>query len=205
MPQIEFYYFGDFKALGESIRMLLAYGGEDWKDNRVTLEDWPNFKPKTPFGQMPVMVVEGKQYAQSIPISRYLGRKHGLAGSNIEEDFLIDQNVEFINEIRTKSAQVEYEPDAALKAKKHEDYSKNVYPGMLAKLDQILKENKGHLALGKLTWGDFVFAGIYEYLKVMLQAPDLDKRYPAFKKLVQTVYSLPKVKVYADAAPETEY
>ncbi|XP_063537009.1 glutathione S-transferase 2-like [Cydia strobilella] len=203
MPQIEFYYF-PVKALGESIRMLLAYGGEDWKDNRVTPEDWPNFKPKTPFGQMPVMVVEGKQYAQSIPISRYLGRKHGLAGSNIEEDLLIDQNVEFLNDIRAKSAQVQYEPDAALKAKKHEDFSKNVYPGMLAKLDQILKENNGHIALGKLTWGDFVFAGMYEYLKVMLQAPDLDERFPAFKKLVQTVCSLPKVKAYTDAASKTE-
>ncbi|XP_063626255.1 glutathione S-transferase 2-like isoform X2 [Cydia splendana] len=203
MPQTEFYYF-PVKALGESVRLLLAYGGEDWKDNRVSPEDWPNFKPKTPFGQMPVMVVDGKQYAQSIPLSRYLGRKHGLAGSNIEEDLLIDQNVEFLNDIRSKSAQVQYEPDAALKAKKHEDFSKNLYPGMLAKLDQILKENKGHLALGKLTWGDFVFAGMYAYLKMMLQASDLDERFPAFKKLEQTVYSLPKVKAYADAAPKTD-
>ncbi|XP_063365360.1 glutathione S-transferase 2-like isoform X2 [Cydia amplana] len=154
---------------------------------------------------MPLMVVDGKQYAQSIPLSRYLGRKHGLAGSNIEEDFLIDQNVEFINDIRSKAAAAHYEADAALKAKKHEDLSKNVYPGMLAKLDQILKENNGHLALGKLTWGDFVFAGVYAYLKAMLQAPDLDERFPAFKKLEQTVYSLPKVKAFADAAPKTDF
>ncbi|XP_047992160.1 glutathione S-transferase 2-like [Leguminivora glycinivorella] len=203
MPQTEFYYF-PLKALGEPIRMLLAYGGEDWKDNRISSEDWPAFKPKTPFGQMPLLVVGDKQYAQSIPIARYLGRKHGLAGADLEEDFLIDQHVEFLNDIRAKAALVHYEQDPAAKAKKHEDFSKNLYPGMLAKLDQILKENNGHLALGKLTWGDFVFAGIYPYLKAMLQAPDLDERYPAFKKLEQTVYSIPKVKAYADAAPKTD-
>nr|AVX32553.1 glutathione S-transferase [Grapholita molesta] len=203
MPKTEFYYF-PIKGLGEQIRLLLAYGGEDWNDNRVTPEDWPNFKPKTPFGQMPVLEVDGKQRAQSMAISRYLGRKHGLAGATIEEDFLIDQSVEFLNDIRAKAAQVQYEPDEALKAKKHEDFSKNVYPTLLAKLDQILEENNGHLALGKLTWADFVFAGIYQYLKVMLQSPDLDSKFPRFKKLEQTVYSIPKVKAFADAAPKCD-
>ncbi|OWR45117.1 glutathione S-transferase [Danaus plexippus plexippus] len=53
-----------------------------------------------PFGQMPVLDIDGKKYCQSIPIARLLGKKYGLAGDNAEEDFEIDQNVEFINDIR---------------------------------------------------------------------------------------------------------
>lgn len=31
--------------------------------------------------------------------------------------------------------------------------------------------------------------------------PDLPKEYPAFKEVVDSVYSIPKVKAFADAAP----
>ena len=49
---------------------------------------------------MPILEIDGKKYAQSMAIARYLGRKYGVAGADIEEDFEIDQNVEFVNDIR---------------------------------------------------------------------------------------------------------
>ncbi|XP_050677249.1 glutathione S-transferase 2-like isoform X1 [Leptidea sinapis] len=203
MPKIVFHYF-PVKALGESTRLLLAYGGEDFEDHRVPMEQWPDFKPSTPFGQMPVLEIDGKKYAQSLATGRYLGHKYGLAGANIEEDFEIDQNIEFVNDIRAKSALVQYEPDAAVKAKKHEEHSKNLYPFLLERLDQMIKSNNGHIALGKLTWADFVFAGMFDYLKMMLQMPDLETKYPSFKQVVDNVYSLPKVKEFSDKAPKTD-
>lgn len=54
----------------------------------------------TPFGQMPVLEIDGKSYAQSFAISRYLGRKYGVSGADVEEDLEIDQNVDFVNDIR---------------------------------------------------------------------------------------------------------
>ncbi|XP_052755102.1 glutathione S-transferase 2-like [Galleria mellonella] len=203
MPKAVFHYF-PVKALGEPVRLLLAYGGQEFEDDRIPSDKWPEYKPKTPFGQMPVLELNGKVYAQSIATSRYLGRKYGLAGADIEEDFLIDQYVDFLNDIRAKAATVHYEPDAALKAKKHEENAKNLYPVLLGKLDDIIRKNNGHLVAGKLTWGDFVFAGMYDYLKAMLQSPDLDTKYPSFKKLQDTVLSLPKVREYVAAAPPTE-
>lgn len=55
--------------------------------------------------------------------------------------------------------------------------------------------------LFQLTWGDFVFTGVYDYLKKMLQMPDLDTKYPAFKELTDNVLTQPKVKEYTVKAP----
>ncbi|XP_045451694.1 glutathione S-transferase 2-like [Melitaea cinxia] len=203
MPKVVFYYF-PVKALGESARLLLTYGGQEFEDRRVSKEEWPAIKPSTPFGQMPVLEIDGKQYAQSLAISRYLGRKYGLNGKDIEEDFEIDQNVEFLNDIRAKAATVQYEADEVLKEKKHEDYSKNVYPAMLSKLDEIIKKNNGHIAAGKLTWADFVFAGLFDYLKSMLRIPDLEKKYPSYQQVIDNVYANPKIAAYKEKAPKSD-
>ncbi|CAH2044173.1 unnamed protein product, partial [Iphiclides podalirius] len=204
MPKVTLTYF-NVKGLGEGIRMLLAYGGQEFEDIRVTKDDWPALKPKTPFGQLPVLEIDGKQYAQCVAICRYLGRKYGLAGADIEEDLVIDQNMDFYTDIRLKAASAHYEQDEKIKAAKHEDFSKNLYPIVLSKLDQIIKENNGYLAAGKLTWADFLFAGMYDSLKSMTQTHDMEEKYPSFKKLRDTVTSLPKVKAYLDAAPKPDY
>ncbi|XP_075980038.1 glutathione S-transferase 2-like [Anticarsia gemmatalis] len=200
MSKVVFYYF-NVKALGESVRLLLSYGGQEFEDNRVDFEDWAALKEKTPFGQLPMLVIDGKQYAQSLAICRYLGKKYGVAGDNDEEAFEIDQNVDFLFDLRAKAASVHYEKDPELKAKRHEDFTKNVYPGMLEKLNQIVESNGGHMAINKLNWGDFIFAGFVYYLKGMMQMPDLLEQYPAFQQVVDHVYSIPQVKAYADAAP----
>ncbi|CAB3230546.1 unnamed protein product [Arctia plantaginis] len=203
MPKVVFRYF-PAKGMGEGSRLLLAYGGQQFEDVRIAPENWPQYKSKTVFGQMPILEIDGKQYAQSVAISRYLGRKYGVAGDNEEEAFEIDQNVDFLNDIRLKAASIYNEPDATIKANKQADAEKNVYPDLLDKLNSIIVKNKGHIAAGKLTWGDFLFAGIYDFLKVLLQKPDLDKKYPAFKQVVDNVYSIPKVKAFADAAPPSQ-
>ncbi|KAH9640314.1 hypothetical protein HF086_001666 [Spodoptera exigua] len=159
----------------------------------------------TPFGQMPLLEFDGKKYAQSLSIARYLGKKYGLAGDSLEDALEIDQNVDLINDLRAKAAIASYEKDEAVKEKKYAEFNKDVFPAMLENLNKIITKNNGHVALGKLTWGDFVFAGMFDYLKHLLVVPDLEKKYPAFQKVVDNVYSIPKVKTYADAVGPTEF
>lgn len=204
MPEVKVYYF-QIKALGEPIRLLLAYGGQEFEDIRLTQADWSALKPTMPFGQMPVLAIDGKKYAQHIAISRYLGRKYELAGKDIDEDFEIDQVVDFFNDIRLRAAAVYKETDEARKAKMQEENEVNHYPGMLKKLNEIITQNNGHMALGKLTWADFVFAGMYDCIKKLLNISGVDEQYPIFKKLQERVLSIPKVKAYCDQAPQSDW
>ncbi|XP_041982521.1 uncharacterized protein LOC121735685 [Aricia agestis] len=202
MSKVDLYYF-PLKALGEPARLLLAYNDVQFNDHRLTKDEWAKFKPSTPFGQLPMLVIDGKKYTQSMAISRYLGHKYGLAGDSLEDSFQIDQNVDFFYDIRLKAYTTHHEKDEAAKAAKHEALVKDYYPTALAKLDELIKKNNGHLALGKLTWADFLFAGVYDHFKVILQMPDLDTRYPSFRQVYDTVYSLPKVKAFSEKAPKS--
>lgn len=58
-----------------------------------------------PFGQVPVLEVNGKQLNQSIAICRYLAKKAGLAGEDEWESLLIDIAVDNIFEIRQGNTQ----------------------------------------------------------------------------------------------------
>lgn len=45
---------------------------------------------------------------------------------------------------------VQYESDKEAKEKRHEDFAKNHYPHLLNKLDEMIKQNNGYIALGRV-------------------------------------------------------
>lgn len=53
-----------------------------------------------PFGQMPVLDVDGKVYAQSSAISRYLGKQFGLGGKDDLENLQIDIAADVFTDFR---------------------------------------------------------------------------------------------------------
>ncbi|KPI99798.1 Glutathione S-transferase 2 [Papilio xuthus] len=198
LKNVKVTYF-DGAGTAEAIRWLLAYGGQEFEDIRVGFADWPALKPKTPHGVMPLLEFDGKVYGQSFAICRYLGKKFNLGGKTLEEDLVIDQNVDFYADVRSKGIQSFWEPDASIKAVKQEALVNTVYPELLPKLDKIIRENNGHMALGRLTWADFAFAGFYDGFKQQSLIPDFDEKYPSFKKLRETVANLPAIKKYLES------
>merc|ERR1712179_280661 len=76
--------------------MLLSHQGVDFEDKRLSGESWMEFKPKTPFGQMPTLEMDGKMYAQTGAIMRFLGAKYGYyKAGDYEQDCAIDNFEDF--------------------------------------------------------------------------------------------------------------
>merc|ERR1712051_345029 len=98
MSNIKLTYFNG-KGRGETARLVLAYAGKDYEDRRVSFEDMPSLKPSLPFGQLPVLEVDGVNICQSMAISRYLANEFGLAGNSSLVKAQIDEVVDVINDV----------------------------------------------------------------------------------------------------------
>ncbi|KAH8404116.1 hypothetical protein KR215_010077 [Drosophila sulfurigaster] len=197
------FYF-NVKALAEPLRYLFAYGAIEYEDVRVTRDEWPALKPTMPMGQMPVLEVDGKRVHQSISMARFLAKTVGLCGATPWEDLQIDIVVDTINDFRLSSEQfVSYEPEDEIKEKKLVTLNAEVIPFYLEKLEQTVKDNDGHLALGKLTWADVYFAGITDYMNYMVKR-DLLEPYPALRGVVDAINALEPIKAWIEKRPVTE-
>ncbi|KAK6994499.1 glutathione S-transferase 6 [Biomphalaria glabrata] len=67
------YFNGRGRA--ELSRLILAVAGQKYEDVRIVGENWPAEKSKTPFGQLPVLEVDGQTFGQSLAIATYLARE----------------------------------------------------------------------------------------------------------------------------------
>lgn len=246
MPAYKFTYF-NAKALGESIRMLFHYGGVDFVDDRVEFPDWPKLKPcmysdmilaniiwridlmfdfhdsATPFGQLPVLEVDGKKVVQSSAIARYLAKKFGVAGKDDWEAMQIDATVDTIHDIRTSKFELAsfqffffissnvfaeisahyYETNAESKAEKLK-VAKEIVPFYVNKLDEQVKKNGGYFVGGKLSWAEFVFVGLLDYLN-HTQGCDIIAKAENLKALRDKVLAIPSIKAYVAKRPKTEF
>ncbi|CAG9334111.1 unnamed protein product [Blepharisma stoltei] len=92
------YHYFPVYARGEVVRLSLHYLGVAYTEDFVTFQTWPDFKPKTEFGQIPVLDINNLKLAQTKSIMRYLFQsfKHYPADNfqayNVESlvDLIID-------------------------------------------------------------------------------------------------------------------
>jgi prostaglandin-H2 D-isomerase / glutathione transferase len=98
---------------------------------------------------------------------------------------------------------VHYEKDEKVQAEKRALFDKELAPFTLKKLDEIAKENNGHLALKRLTWADLYFAAIKEYMSFVAKY-DLTEKYGNLKKVVDNVMAIDSVKKWVEKRPKTD-
>ncbi|CAL7934088.1 unnamed protein product [Xylocopa violacea] len=202
MPNYKLTYF-PLEGLAEPIRFLLSYAEIPFEDYRFDRADWPKIKPTTPFGQVPVLEVDGKQVAQSVAISRYLAKQCGLVGKNDWEALEIDATVDTINDIRVRIAAYHYEENAEVKAAKQKIANEHV-PYFLERLDAQVKKNGGYFVGGALSWADLTFVALLDYLNFMNKS-DLIEKYENLKQLREKVLSLPAIKSWVEKRPKAVY
>lgn len=70
-------YF-NLQGRGEQVRILFAFAGVEFEDNRVEFKDWPSIKGSTPFGSMPVLEDGDFVLAQGPAIVQYVAQKYNI-------------------------------------------------------------------------------------------------------------------------------
>jgi glutathione S-transferase len=74
MPWVDW----DGPGKAEPARLAFAVKGVAFEDVLLTGSTWETLKPATPWGQVPVLEVDGEQLAQSGAINSYVARALGL-------------------------------------------------------------------------------------------------------------------------------
>nr|CDJ94827.1 Glutathione S-transferase domain containing protein [Haemonchus contortus] len=196
-------YF-DGRGPAEIIRQLFVVAGEDFEDVRVTFDDWPKLKEGMPFGQLPVLEIDGKQLCQSFAIVRYLAKQFGYAGKNAWEEASVDAIGDqfkdfFYNEIRPYIRTLLGFEKGDLAA-----LEKSIVPAhgeLFTFMTNFLKNNpSGYLVGDSLTWADLYLAETATWNK---KFPNLYDGFPEVKAHVEKIRSIPELKKYIENRPDT--
>ncbi|KAH9509991.1 Glutathione S-transferase 7 [Bulinus truncatus] len=199
---IKVLYF-DARGRAEIIRLLLTAAGQSFEDVRFTKETWPAEKPKTPFGQLPVIELDGKRYAQSVAIATYIAREFGLYGKTNLDGLQIDQVVQLGMDFWGAAVKVFYESDEKKKAELFKNLKEVEAPKILAHFERLLKESgTGYFVGNSLTLADFFVYDII-YANAKRGALSIDG-FPLLKELYKKVESNNNIKAYLSKRKETE-
>ncbi len=86
------------------LRLSLSFAKIPYHYERIVRSNWPKEKEKFPFGQLPVIVIDGKTLAHTHSIARYCAIRSGLYDNDESIAILIDQVLDWANEITYKIA-----------------------------------------------------------------------------------------------------
>ena len=91
MPSLKISYFDVHGGRAEPVRLALAIGGIAFEDHRFTFPDFAEVRKTAPFGQVPLMFVDGVAVTQSDAMLRYAGKLAGLYPSDAYQALLCDE------------------------------------------------------------------------------------------------------------------
>lgn len=202
MPAYRLSYF-DLRGRAEIARLIFACAKKEYEDNRVSREDWPEFKTKTPFGQMPVLEVDGEMIGQTVAIVNYLAREFGLYGKTNMESCQVDQVVCNIQDFIVAAVKAMYEKDEAKKAELMKTHKEETVPKFLGLFEKQLEKNGNGYFVGS----DVTLADLYVYDLVwglVKNAPNVLDSFPLLKANFEKIASIPQIKSYIDARKPTD-
>ncbi len=91
MPQLKISYFDFHGGRAEPVRLALAIGGIAFEDHRFAFTDFAEVRKTSPFGQVPLLHVDGVAVTQSDAMLRYAGKLAGLYPSDAYQALLCDE------------------------------------------------------------------------------------------------------------------
>lgn len=136
-----------------------------------------------PFGQVPLLHVNEKIIAQTSAMIRYCGKITGLYPSDIFECALVDQTIDFANDVTNLIIPSIREQDLKRKKIKREELNNKILPKWLSYLERFLKNNNcsNFFITNKLTIADIIVWRILLWMtsgKLEHISIDLKLKYP---------------------------
>jgi glutathione S-transferase len=154
MPNLKLVYFDFSGGRGEAARLALSIGGIPFEDDRIPGPEWPKRKPGVLFGALPVLIVDGRELAQSNAINRYVGRLANLYPADPWQAARCDETMDVVEDLNGLIAPTLSLPDAEKKSRR-EAIAAGPIPKFLAGLQKRLEEQGGeYFADGRLTVAD---------------------------------------------------
>ncbi|MFZ6689797.1 glutathione S-transferase family protein [Undibacterium sp. SXout11W] len=98
MPQLKLTYFDFHGGRGEPVRLALAIGGIAFDDHRFTFAEFPEVRKIAPFGQVPLLEIDGAVITQCDAILRYAGKLAGLYPIDPLQALLCDEVMYVVEE-----------------------------------------------------------------------------------------------------------
>lgn len=195
------------RGLAELSRYILEVSGQKYEDLRWEESDWPLYKPNTPFGQAPVLLVtvSGKAHeiGQSKTIARFLAEKFKLRGkSELEKakaDMIVDQLGDLYSYYSFANYRQSNEDDKNKEIKKFTETKLHAYYSLLE--GYLVKSKTEFFAGDTMTYADFDMALAVDRDLEQL-GYDLDK-YLLIKEIARKVNALPKIKEWKVKRPTT--
>jgi len=209
MTEYTLHYF-DSRGLAEPIRLILAYGQANWKDVRIPVTDPPtpipdDIKARSPFGQVPILEVDGQVLAQSATITRYLARKFKLTGKDEWEAAKCDEIGDAIKDFIQLWSPLWREKDEEKRKQQIAEAVISSKERFVSKFNQMVEANGGkHIVGNSLTWADIIVAHFLENLARIAKVQLVDEA-PALQALIDTVRETPHIKEYIATRAETKF
>lgn len=212
-------YF-DCRGRAELTRILFAYGGIEYEDDRVKRADMAELKAKgvLPFGQFPVLSIDGGPcYSQSYAIAKYAAKIVGLMPPNPEAQLACDMIILTTEDVRSKLIPIRYSGKVGdERLELYANFYKNVLPGFLANFEKQLA-GRQYFVGDSLSVADIAVFNMCLYLTFPcceVQAADASAKqeqetcldaFPAIRALKKKVESVPGIASWLDARPKQEH
>jgi len=203
MPHYKLTYF-NMMGRAEVLRLLFAQAGQDYEDCRITQEEWATFKPKTPFGQMPVLEVDGKMLAQTGAITFYLANQFGLNGKDDWEAAKIQMLHGGAEDLMTHMIPWFREQDADKKKELCDKLIAEHVTPWLERYEKFLTDNgTGYFVGNDVTVADL---GMFQFTRFFANflCPETFKKFSELVKFQERIGALPKIAAWIEKRPKTD-
>jgi len=207
MPQLVFHYFGMPFWRAEVSRLALHLGKVEFEDKIITDRTAWVETGVSPFGQAPLLEVDGKPIAQTGAIARYCGKLSGhypkdddFAAAKIDE--IIDTATDMTIVMGETMVMKDKEEQVAARTKLIADDGKMTK--YFKALDKILKDNgsTGFFVGKTMTIADIAMWRLLGWFKggILWGLPtDLIDKYPLLSKFWIDMDANPDIRAYMEA------